>query len=233
VNQKVARHLLARFGCRADVASSGAEALQALERRGYDLVLMDVQMPEMDGLEATRQIRARWPETGPRVVAMTANVSQTSITSCITAGMDGFLGKPIVVAELAALLEDVAKAEIDRPRPDPSLPPAVDRAVLDRLGTEIGEGAVRELVGMYLRDAAGSAESISVALEAEDRDTLMQVAHRLRSASRTLGATHLSEVLSVLEELAPVASFGELSPLAVAALAEISRARDEFGGVLT
>jgi two-component system sensor histidine kinase/response regulator len=233
VNQKVARHLLARFGCRADVASSGAEALQALERRGYDLVLMDVQMPEMDGLEATRQIRSRWPGTGPRVVAMTANVSQSSITSCITAGMDGFLGKPIVVAELAALLEDVAEADFDRLLPDPSAPPAVDRLVLDRLGQEIGEGAVRELVGMYLRDASESAETISAALAAEDRDTLMQVAHRLRSASRTLGATNLSEVLSVLEELAPAGGFQEVRPVVVAALAEIARAADEFGVVLT
>ena len=85
---------------------------------------------------------------------------------------------------------------------EPLVPPAVDRVVLDRLVSEIGEGVVRELVGMYLRDAPESSEAISTALEAKDRGALTQVAHRLRSASRTLGATHLSEMLSVVEEIA-------------------------------
>ncbi|MGQ0463923.1 MAG: response regulator [Sporichthyaceae bacterium] len=108
VNQLVATHLLATFGHRADVAASGAEALAALENRDYDLVLMDVQMPEMDGLEATARIRERWPQRPVRIVAMTASDAPEDVRRCLAAGMDGFLGKPIVLDALADLLRGIA-----------------------------------------------------------------------------------------------------------------------------
>jgi signal transduction histidine kinase/CheY-like chemotaxis protein len=106
INQKVALKLLERLGYRADVAASGLEALRALERQAYDVVLMDVQMPEMDGLEATRAIRERWPRpSGPRVVAMTANAMRDDREACLAAGMDDFISKPVVLAQLGAVLE--------------------------------------------------------------------------------------------------------------------------------
>jgi CheY-like chemotaxis protein len=105
VNQKLAVHLLKRLGYRADVAGNGLEALEALRRQSYDVVLMDVQMPEMDGLEATRIICEEWPQQQrPRIIAMTANVMKEDRGTCLAAGMDDYIGKPIRVEELVASL---------------------------------------------------------------------------------------------------------------------------------
>ena len=96
VNQKLAIRLLERMGYAADVAGDGLQAIAAIERSVYDVVLMDVQMPELDGLEATRRIRARWPgDAGPRIVAMTANAMEGDREMCLAAGMDEYLSKPI------------------------------------------------------------------------------------------------------------------------------------------
>ena len=105
VNQKLALRLLERLGYRADVAANGLEALEALRRQPYDVVLMDVQMPDMDGLEATRAIHQEWPgERRPRIVAMTANVMKEDREACLAAGMDDYLSKPIRVEELVGAL---------------------------------------------------------------------------------------------------------------------------------
>jgi CheY-like chemotaxis protein len=105
VNQKLALKLLGRLGYEADVAGNGLEAIEALRRQPYDVVLMDVQMPEMDGLEATRAIVQEWPpERRPRIVALTANVMKEDRDACQAAGMDDYLGKPIRVEELMAAL---------------------------------------------------------------------------------------------------------------------------------
>jgi PAS domain S-box-containing protein len=108
VNQKVALALLAKLGYRADVVANGLEALDALERQRYDVVLMDVQMPELDGLDATRRICERWPPADrPRIVAMTANAMQEDRDACFAAGMDDYVAKPIRPEELAKALRQV------------------------------------------------------------------------------------------------------------------------------
>jgi PAS domain S-box-containing protein len=105
VNQKVALQILQRMGYRADVAGNGLEAIEALRRQPYDVVLMDVQMPEMDGLEASRLICAEWGDTErPIVVAMTANAMQGDREECMAAGMDDYLSKPIEIEELVRVL---------------------------------------------------------------------------------------------------------------------------------
>jgi signal transduction histidine kinase/DNA-binding response OmpR family regulator/putative methionine-R-sulfoxide reductase with GAF domain len=110
VNQKLALRLLQRMGYRADVASNGIEAVESVERQAYDVVLMDVQMPEMDGLEASRRIVARWPNGGrPRIIAMTANAMQGDREECLAAGMDDYITKPIRVERLVEAL-DLARA---------------------------------------------------------------------------------------------------------------------------
>jgi len=107
VNQKVALLMLAKLGYRADVAANGHEAIAAAKLRRYDLVLMDVQMPEMDGLEATRQINALWPARAERpwIIALTANAMQGDRELCLAAGMDDYISKPMKTEELSAALE--------------------------------------------------------------------------------------------------------------------------------
>jgi signal transduction histidine kinase/CheY-like chemotaxis protein len=108
VNQKLAVRLLQQMGYRADLASNGIEAIQSVERQPYDVILMDVQMPEMDGLEASRRINQRWPNgRRPRIVAMTANAMQGDREACLAAGMDDYITKPIRVHELVAALQAV------------------------------------------------------------------------------------------------------------------------------
>ncbi|MEZ5635633.1 MAG: response regulator [Burkholderiaceae bacterium] len=105
VNQKLALRLLQQMGYRADLAGNGVEAVESLERQTYDVVLMDVQMPEMDGLEAARRITQRWPAgQRPRIIAMTANAMQGDREECLAAGMDDYLTKPIRVDRLVEAL---------------------------------------------------------------------------------------------------------------------------------
>jgi PAS domain S-box-containing protein len=107
INQKVAIQMLKRLGYSADVAANGREVLQALERQSYDIVLMDVQMPEMDGLEAAGRIRERWPKgQGPRIVAITAYALEGDRERCLAAGMDEYISKPIQLEELRRALEN-------------------------------------------------------------------------------------------------------------------------------
>jgi signal transduction histidine kinase/DNA-binding response OmpR family regulator len=111
VNQKLALRILQRMGYRADLASNGIEALESIQRQAYDVVLMDVQMPEMDGLEATRRIVARWPTGRPRIIAMTANAMQGDRDMCLAAGMDDYITKPIRVERLVEALSVVPALE--------------------------------------------------------------------------------------------------------------------------
>jgi CheY-like chemotaxis protein len=106
VNQKLAVRMLERMGYRPDVVANGLEVLDALRRLHYDLVLMDVQMPEMDGLEATKQIRREWkPGQRPNIIAMTANAMAGDREACIAAGMDDYVSKPIQLKDLQLAIE--------------------------------------------------------------------------------------------------------------------------------
>src|SRR5439155_5930933 len=106
-NQKLALRLLRQMAYQADVASDGAEAVDAVSANEYDVVLMDVQMPELDGLEATRRIRTRWPDKPLRIVAMTANAMAGDREACLAAGMDDYISKPVRSADLYRALERV------------------------------------------------------------------------------------------------------------------------------
>jgi CheY-like chemotaxis protein len=112
INQKVATRMLHRFGYKADIAGNGAEAIEALDIQRYDVVFMDVQMPVMDGLEATRRIRARFKSSQPYIVAMTANAMKEDREMCLDAGMDDYLSKPIKAEEIKSAIERVGRRDI-------------------------------------------------------------------------------------------------------------------------
>ncbi|MEM8808243.1 MAG: response regulator [Cyanobacteria bacterium P01_G01_bin.38] len=109
VNQKIALKVLSKFGYTADVVANGLETLEALNQKAYDVVFMDVQMPKMDGLEATRRIIERWGKQRPRVIAMTANALKQDKENCLTAGMDGYISKPFSMADFQSALVEVGQ----------------------------------------------------------------------------------------------------------------------------
>jgi signal transduction histidine kinase/DNA-binding response OmpR family regulator/HPt (histidine-containing phosphotransfer) domain-containing protein len=206
-NQKLALRLLERMGYGADVAANGLEALAALRRQPYDVVLMDVQMPEMDGLQATRVLCREWsPEERPRIVAMTANVAREDRQACLDAGMDDYVSKPIRVQELVNALNRCRPLTI-APEPAPSPPAPVDVALdpkaLANLRETVGEddGFMAELLDTFLQDAPRLLDAMRQAVEAGDAQGLCIAAHSLKSNSADFGAMTLSGLCRELESL--------------------------------
>jgi CheY-like chemotaxis protein/nitrogen-specific signal transduction histidine kinase len=216
VNQKLALRLLGQMGYRADLAANGLEAVEAVARQTYDVVLMDVQMPEMDGLEASREIIRRWPaERRPRIVAMTANAMQEDRDLCAAAGMDDYVAKPIRVEELVGALErSRARREagpggttLGGPRRAGAAGDAVvDRNTLDRLIQGAGGAFVAELIDTFGEDARELIATLRRALPASDLDAFRRAAHSLKSTSESLGATRLAALARELEASARAGS---------------------------
>ncbi|MEA2562907.1 MAG: hypothetical protein QOH06_4411 [Acidobacteriota bacterium] len=203
VNQKVALLLLERLGYRADLAANGLEVLAALRRQDYDVILMDVQMPEMDGLETARRIAAEPPRgQRPHIIAITANVLRTDREACLAAGMEDHLSKPILLENLrAALLRAEPPAAVSAPagEPDPVLDPVfLERLLeLERLG---GCSVVQLIVDSFVAEAPRRLERMRGALARGDRQELTLVAHTLKGGSAQLGALRVASVSSELEE---------------------------------
>jgi CheY-like chemotaxis protein len=200
VNQRVAFGLLTKRGHTVTVANNGREALAALEREAFDLVLMDVQMPEMGGLEATAAIRQREAATGAhvRIVAMTAHVMTGDRELCVAAGMDGYLSKPIDPRMLFAVVEQGA-AGTAAPAPVPAAGPVDHEALLERLG---GDAAlVTDITRLFLEFCPTGVSAIKAAIDDRDADGLMIAAHALKGAAANLSAGALFDAAQVLERL--------------------------------
>jgi len=219
VNQKVALRLLAQMGYRADVAANGLEAIEAVARQTYDVVLMDVQMPELDGFEASREINRRWPGgQRPRIVAMTANAMQGDRELCVAAGMDDYVAKPIRVEELVGALGRVPShraaatptaAAAGSEGAAPSTTGAggeIDRAVFDRLVATTGGPFVAELIDTFGEDARELLAALRQTLAAQDVDGFRRAAHSLKSTAESLGATALGALARELETQARAGS---------------------------
>jgi signal transduction histidine kinase/CheY-like chemotaxis protein/HPt (histidine-containing phosphotransfer) domain-containing protein len=205
VNQKVALLLLERLGLSADVVDDGAAALDALRDRSYDVVLMDVQMPVLDGLEATRRLRAELPrERQPRVVAMTANATPEDREACLAAGMDDYLAKPVRREELAAAL---GRAGLTTAAATPPAAPAgvqdVDPSVLQGLTGRLGDRAgavVGRLVDTWEAETATRLAALDEAVAAGDAEAAARTAHAVRGGSAALGALRVAEVCAAAEQ---------------------------------
>ncbi|MEA5550215.1 response regulator [Anabaena cylindrica UHCC 0172] len=208
VNQQVGLLMLERMGYRADVAANGLEVLQALHRQPYDVVLMDVQMPEMDGLETSRRIGQEWlGDSRPRIIAMTANAMQGDREECLAAGMDDYITKPIQIEELeTALRKCNFHHQVDNlssssePHTSTHNSSVLDFQALTSL-REIFENqsALLELINCYLTEAPKLIQIILDASHEADANTLRRAAHNLKSSSATLGAIQLAELCQELE----------------------------------
>ncbi len=220
VNRRLAAAMLSKGGHRVDFAVNGREAVEATARTRYDVVLMDVQMPEMDGIEATAEIRKREQGTKDRVpiVAMTAKAMSGDRERCLQAGMDGYLTKPIRAAELG---NELARFTLrpgvvpEPPRPEPRPAPAVFTAeeaskdpadaIIERLrdlGMLEDLAILGETVGLFLAGAEQGLAELKRAADRADAPACERLAHRLRGAGLNFGATRFGDLASIVEEQA-------------------------------
>ena len=213
VNQRMAQLLLERLSQTADVVSNGIEAVNAATHLPYDLILMDVLMPEMDGLEATRLIRERVPPARqPRIVAMTANALSGDRERCFAAGMDDYISKPIQLAELAKVIErnrpgaSTEAAEVAAETPESGDASAenelgYDREVIDGLIGAAGPAGASMVLGAMIDSAPGMLQGLERAVTAADRKEIRRLAHSLKTNARTVGANAIARQFQALEQL--------------------------------
>lgn len=223
INQKVATKMLERLGYRADVVANGLEVLEALQRQRYDLLLLDVQMPEMDGFEAAARIKSDWPEhRRPHIVGMTALAMEGDRERCLEAGMDDYITKPVKPEELARALDRCPVASeappsfqgAALPTPDPR-PAAVDAAVLEDLRSLQGPDEpdfVTDLIDALLAELPERLAAFDERLAAGDARGIERMAHSLKSSCGNLGALPFSKLLGQVEADAKSGALAAIGP---------------------
>ena len=261
VNRMVAEHLLRVFQCEVRNATDGEQALTALREGGVDVVLMDCQMPVLDGYAATRHWRAEEREAGHTrlpIIAMTANAMAGDRERCLQAGMDDYLSKPIARTTLHALLNrwgqqssDVAASSLlegaapaaDRAPPaehgwapqntksQAAAQPVLDRDVLDELHAVIGDSAL-QILSVFLDDAPAMVQQLQQAAQSGDGPRLKAVAHSLKSSSANVGALSLSAIAQRIEHEAHSGSLQRPAVAVALLVAEFARARVALTGYL-
>jgi signal transduction histidine kinase/CheY-like chemotaxis protein/HPt (histidine-containing phosphotransfer) domain-containing protein len=240
VNQSLALAHLYKLGCRVTVANNGMEALDACRREPFDLILMDCQMPEMDGYEATRMIRAEEAD-GRRmpIVAVTANAMQGDREICLACGMDDFLPKPYKQNQLRSLLEKWARPVAEEAAAEPESPPdplhqmsspeeaTLDTAALDDLARQMGlenSEMIEELIRIYLDNSPQLIKDMDAALATGEAKNLMRAAHTLKSSSASLGVMRLSVLSKGIEQAARDGALAELGDALAQAKTEFAAA---------
>jgi PAS domain S-box-containing protein len=206
INQKVATRILSQMGYRPDVVHNGVEVLEALARQKYDVILMDVQMPEMDGLEATRRVRQEY--TGARrpwIIAMTANAMDSDRKNCFDSGMDGYLSKPVRIEALEAELV----------RSSENIGQVVDFSVLSRFGEMTGSGseAVRELVEIFSEETPQALQQLREDIERRHVQGISIAAMQLGRACQNFGAERMQNLCSSLQAAGKGGEFAVASEL--------------------
>ncbi len=215
VNQEVAFAMLTKLGLEIDIANNGREAAELASRNSYDIILMDCQMPEMDGFEATMLIRKQIENnTQIPIVAVTANASENDRTTCLEAGMDDFLSKPYTFKHLEqVIIRWLPKKESDsmvtaKPEKDELLPEennssVLNQALLDQirsLDPSGGDEITRKIMRAFLDSSEGYMQGIEDAIVNKDAESLRRFAHTLKSSSANIGAEKLSELFKQLEK---------------------------------
>ena len=210
INQKLAVGVLTRFGHEVTVANNGAEAVDAVQLQPFDVVLMDVQMPEMDGLAATKAIR-EWESGGGGhlpIIAMTAHAMKGDRERCLEAGMDEYIAKPIRIGVLKEKLGVVFNRGPERPATDDvtSQETSFDHLLVmnwqKAIDTAAGdESLLGELLQMYLGESSSLMTEITAAFDAEDGAEIRRTCHTLSGASRSVGAERTAEIASRLESV--------------------------------
>jgi PAS domain S-box-containing protein len=203
INQKLGVGMLRKFGYSTDVAANGAEALELSRINRYDLIFMDLQMPVMDGLEATRRIIATSPpQTRPRIVAMTANALPGDRERCIDAGMDDYIAKPILPAAVEALIERWGAARHSASS-EPGDVTLVDEGVISELAELDEPGApsmLRGLIHEYLTETPATVGAMKQHFNESDVAELSRRAHKLAGTSASLGAKGVADVCNRIEQ---------------------------------
>jgi|GEM_PF-2886780 len=216
INRTVALGMLRSLGYEADIAGDGLAAVEANARRNYDLVLMDMQMPVMDGLEATRRIRKLPLQRQPHIYAMSASVLDTERQQCIDAGMDRHIAKPIRRQQLKQVLQEVGEASAASPHPPQvERPPAkivessseaadaVDPSAIAQLAEELGRAGLIEVLQEMVDSAAFACRRLSEACGAADPDSIKHQASALKSNCLMLGASGLAQDCVRLQQDSP------------------------------
>ncbi len=230
VNQRVTVVMLEKLGYHPDVAGNGHEVLAALWRKRYDVILMDVEMPEMDGLAATARIRREFPhDRQPRIIAMTANAMEGYRTFCLESGMDGYLTKPVSREELKQALRHGSRPDAGEQPPgrQPAGRPDEEKrapaSYLESLRTTLGAddpAALGELIDQYLGNTAESIVYLRRKYAERNTTELARIAHSLKSSSRIFGAVRLSELFAELERAGHACALELVDDLLTAIVAE-------------
>jgi len=222
VNQKVAVRQLQKLGYRVDAVANGREAVEALQRIPYDLVLMDCQMPEMDGYEATAEIRRRERQTKHTIiVAMTANALQGDREKCLAAGMDDYISKPVKSEDLAKVLQRVfADEEAARCATEEALPP-VDLARLhEAMGDELFD-----ILDIYRLQMSENLEKLKAAIAAGNASEVALIAHNCAGTSANCGMVAMVQPLRKLERMGREGSLDGAQALGRQAFSEFERVK--------
>ena len=199
INQKVVVSMLEKLGHRTTIANNGKEALTLSAERVFDVVFMDVQMPEMDGLTATKAIREREKAVGGHIpiIAMTAHAMKGDRERCLAAGMDGYLSKPVKGEEIEQTLAALLPAEN---APLPSKPMAWDRSkALERLGGD--ETLLQQILAIFLEEYPKHVAKLESAISSQNPEQLERTAHSLKGELSYMGATEVSQLARRLEEM--------------------------------